>query len=83
MLAGSIASTGTQYVVTLNAVVSDGGDSLAQEQARSIEQRNGCSVRWAIRIISKCTREAGRITGLDPEVRTRQFSKSLLPRSKL
>ncbi len=35
MLAGSIASLGSQYVITLNAVNCQSGDSLAQEQAEA------------------------------------------------
>src|SRR5262249_5156069 len=35
MLSGSIASLGSQYVVTLNAINCQTGDSLAQEQAQS------------------------------------------------
>jgi len=35
MLSGSIASLGSQYVVTLNAVNCQSGDSLAQEQAQA------------------------------------------------
>ena len=35
MLSGSIASLGSQYVVTLNAMNCQTGDSLAQEQAQS------------------------------------------------
>lgn len=35
MLAGSIANLGSQYVVTLNAVNCQSGDSLAQEQAEA------------------------------------------------
>jgi len=35
MLSGSIASLGSQYVVTLNAVNCASGDSLAQEQAQA------------------------------------------------
>jgi serine/threonine protein kinase/tetratricopeptide (TPR) repeat protein len=35
MLAGSVASLGTQYVITLNAINCQTGDSLAQEQAEA------------------------------------------------
>jgi eukaryotic-like serine/threonine-protein kinase len=35
MLSGSIASLGTQYVVTLNAINCQNGDSLAQQQAEA------------------------------------------------
>jgi eukaryotic-like serine/threonine-protein kinase len=35
MLSGSIASLGSQYVVTLNAINCQTGDSLAQEQAQA------------------------------------------------
>jgi serine/threonine protein kinase/Flp pilus assembly protein TadD len=35
MLSGSIASLGSQYIVTLNAVNCQSGDSLAQEQAQA------------------------------------------------
>ena len=35
MLSGSVASLGTQYVVTLNAINCQTGDSLAQEQAQA------------------------------------------------
>ena len=35
MLSGSIASLGTQYVLTLNASNCQTGDSLAQEQAEA------------------------------------------------
>ena len=35
MLSGSIASLGTQYVLTLNAINCQTGDSLAQQQAQA------------------------------------------------
>lgn len=35
MLSGSIASLGSQYVLTLNAISCQTGDSLAQEQAQA------------------------------------------------
>ena len=38
MLAGSIASLGSQYVVTLNAINCQTGDSLAQEQAQALSK---------------------------------------------
>jgi eukaryotic-like serine/threonine-protein kinase len=35
MLSGSIASLGTQYIITLTAVNCQSGDSLAQQQAEA------------------------------------------------
>ena len=38
MLSGSIASLGSQYVLTLNAISCQSGDSLAQEQAQAVSK---------------------------------------------
>jgi eukaryotic-like serine/threonine-protein kinase len=46
MLSGSIASLGTQYVLTLNAVNCQSGDSLAQRRRRP-PAKSKCSRLWA------------------------------------
>ena len=67
MLSGSIATLGSQYVVALDATNCATGDSLAREQVTAASQRGGASGCGKGGI--KPAREAGRVAGVDSEVR--------------
>ncbi len=57
MLSGSIASLGTQYVLTLSAINCQSGDSLAQEQAEAFSKENVLSALGSA--VSKLRRTLG------------------------
>ena len=67
MLSGSIASLGSQYVLTLNAISCQTGDSLAQEQAQAASKEQVLAALGGA-VSRGIAREAGRVAGVDPEV---------------
>ncbi len=67
MLSGSIASLGTQYVLTLNAINCQTGDSLAQQQAEASSKEQVLSALGTRGF--EITFHAGRIPGLGAKVR--------------
>jgi serine/threonine protein kinase/tetratricopeptide (TPR) repeat protein len=70
MLAGSIANLGSQYVVTLNAINCQSGDSLAQEQAEaaSKEQVLGALGTAASKLRSKLGESLASIQRFDTPI---------------
>ena len=66
MLAGSISSLGSQYVIGLKAVNCNSGEALAEEQVEAGAKEE---VLKALDKTSGSLREAGRIAGLGAEVR--------------
>jgi len=46
MMTGSIASIGTQYLITLNAVNAATGDNIAQEQVQASKKEEVLSTAW-------------------------------------
>jgi hypothetical protein len=59
MLSGSIASLGTQYIITLTAVNCQSGDSLAQQQAEA-SSKNKCCRRSEVPFRNCVARSASR-----------------------
>ena len=67
MLSGSIASLGSQYVLTLNAINCQTGESLAQEQAQA-ESKEKVLMALGRRGVEDA-RQVGRVTGVGAEIR--------------
>ena len=65
-MTGSIASIGTQYLITLNAVNAATGDNIAQEQVQAAKKEEVLNTLGTA--VFRDAREVGRIAGLRKKV---------------